>query len=502
MSINNFFRDLGSGITSVFKGQTKEDNLFELNGRTPLLKAIPFGIQHVLAMFAANVTPIIIVFSAIGLYGTSFATYAMSGALFMAGIGTIIQLLIGARLPIVIGTSFTFVPILINIGLKAGGGSDAYYTIMGAIIVGGLIAAFLSIFYRFWGKIIKPIVPAIVVLAIGFSLLSSGASQFMGGANVIKALIETGTTPNNVPYYAYILVAFATLISAILWQLFVKGVWKNIYIFIGIAVGYIISICIPNMVDFSILKIDTANLLGPKGIFSFPKFLDFTQLKFDGTSIALTTICFIIAIVEAIGDISALTSAGLSREPTKREYIGTLIFDGLNSSFGALFGALPLTTFAQNVGIVAQTKVVNRFTIFTGALFLVIVSLFPPIANFIYTIPDAVIGGTMVILFGSIAIIGMKEISQIGFSDKNILILSITTCLGFGLSIASISTNNGVHFITEIFDKIGVGWLGELLSNCVLNMFIISIILSWVLPDSMHISFLHKKKNKENNNNQ
>ena len=163
-----------------------------------------------------------------------------------------------------------------------------------------------------------------------------------------------------------------------------------------------------------------------------------------------------------------------------------------------MFGAMPLTTFSQNVGIVAQTKVVNRFTILIGASFLVIASFFPPIANFIYTIPDVVIGGTMVILFGSIAVIGMKSISEIGWTDKNILIVAISVCLGFGITIANVTlSDNTLHMSVDVFSKLGVGWLGDLLSNNVLNMFVISIILSWALPDSMHISFLHRKKKEE-----
>ncbi|MGM9873487.1 MAG: uracil-xanthine permease family protein [Bacilli bacterium] len=495
MKVKSFFTDLKEGIVSIFKGKSHKDNLFNLNGRVPLKSAIPFGIQHVLAMFAANVTPIIIVFSVLGLYGTNFAIYSMLGALFMAGIGTMIQLFIGARLPIVIGTSFTFVPIFITIGLSAGGGEAAYYTIMGSIIVGGLFAAIFSLLYRFWGKIIKPIVPAIVVLGIGLSLLSSGANQFFGGTTIISNIIETGNTGTGVNYIFYLLVAFITIVVALLWSLLIKGVWKNINIVVGIIVGYIVACVIPGMVDFSILKIDTANLIGPNGIFDFPHLLDFTKLRFELVPCILTCVCFIVAIVEAIGDTTALANSGLNRNPTNRELGGTLFFDGLNSTIGACFGALPLTTFSQNVGIIAQTKVVNRFTIFIGSLFLVVASFFPPIANFIYSIPDVVIGGTMVILFGSIAVVGMKSISELGWSDKNIMITAISVCLGFGITIANVSTSSGsIYLSTSLFSSLGIGWLGDLLSNNVLNMFVISIILSWVLPDNMHINLFRKKK--------
>ena len=490
--MGSFFGDLGNGIKSVFRGPASKDNLFNLDNRVPLKNAIPFGIQHVLAMFAANITPIIIVFSVLGLLGTDFAIYSMLGALFMAGVGTIIQLLIGARLPIVIGTSFTFVPIFITIGLSAGGGETAYYTIMGSIIVGGLFATIFSLFYRWWGKIIKPIVPAIVVLGIGLSLLASGANSFFGGTSVITNVIQTGETGTGVAYYWYIIVAVVTIVAALLWSLLIKGVWKNINIIVGIIVGYIVSCCIPGMVDFSGLTIDSAALVGPHGVFDYPHILDVTKLIFSPVPCVLTSVCFICAVIEAIGDTTALAVSGLNRNPTPRELGGALAFDGINSTIGALFGALPLTTFSQNVGIVAQTKVVNRFTIFIGASFLLIASFFPPIANFIYSIPDVVIGGTMVILFGSIAAIGMKTISEIGWTEKNIMITAISVCLGFGITIANVSAGSSV----SLFKSLGAEWLADLLSNNVLNMFVISFLLSWILPKRMDKLPTPKEENK------
>ena len=492
-----FFSDLGRGIKAVFLGPSNKDNLFSLDNRVPFKNAIPFGIQHVLAMFAANITPIIIVFSAIGLYGTDFAVYSMLGALFIAGLGTIIQLLLGARLPIVIGTSFTFVPVFITIGLSAGGGEAAYYTIMGSIIFGGLFAIAFSLFYKWWGKLIKPIVPAIVVLGVGLSLLPSGANSFLGGTEVVTNMINNGNTGTGVPYFCYIIVALVTLITALLWSILVKGVWKNINIIVGIVVGYLVSCCIPGMINFN--KMAITEVVGANGVIDFPHFINITKLRFELVPCLLVSVCFIATIVEAIGNTTTVAKAGLNREPTLRELNGGLIAYGVNSSIGALFGALPSTVYAQNVGIVAQNKVVNRFTIFTGAMLLLIASFFPPVANFIYSIPDVVIGGTMVILFGSIAVIGMQSISEIGWTDKNILITAISICLGFGMTIANVTLNNtDIALSVTLFKATGSQWLSDLLSNNVLNMFVISFILSWVLPESMHVSLFHKKdKNKE-----
>ena len=170
------------------------------------------------------------------------------------------------------------------------------------------------------------------------------------------------------------------------------------------------------------------------------------------------------------------------------------------STVGALFGGFPLITYAQNVSVVAQNKIINRFTIFIGAAILLLVSFFPPIANLIFAIPDSVIGGTMVVLFGSIMVIGMRSIAELGWSDKNIMITSISVCLGFGLTIANVTLSNGqLAVVTDLFTSLGASWLGDLLSNNVLNMFIIAFVLSWALPENMHVSLFHKKEDKKEN---
>ena len=466
-----FFEDLKQGVKKMFQGSSNE-NLFSLDGRVPVRRGLIFGIQHVLAMFVANITPLIIVFQAIGINNTDIATHALLSALFMAGFGTIIQLLIGARLPIIIGTSFTFVGLFITIGKSQPTPEAGYYTIMGSIIVAGLITTLASFFVKYWIKFIKPIVPAVVVLGIGLSLLQSGASQFIGWSDY-----QGG---GSVPLYLYIIVAFITLIVAILWQIFAKGVWKNINVIIGIVVGYIVALCIPGMVNFDGMKIK-----GVQDVISYPHFIDLSKLQFSLVPILLTTVCFLMALVEAIGDTTALCKEGLNREPSTREMTGALVCDSLNSTVCALFGCMPLTTFCQNVGIVSQTKVVNRFTLFLGAVFLVVSSFFPPIANFLYTIPNAVLGGVMVMVFGSISAVGMKMISENGFSVKTNMIVSIAICLGFGITLCT-------DFLNYL-KTINLTYIAEILSNNVLNMFVIALILSFVIPDNLG-------KEKETNN--
>jgi len=455
--MKNFF----ASITSMFTN-AKTEHLYSVNGRVPLLKAIPFGLQHVLSMFVANITPVIIVFSLAA--DPELTAQAIRGAIFMAGIGTIIQVTIGSRLPVVVGTSFTFVSALVAIGNPG--------SIFGALIVGGIIIAILGIFAKYWRKLIKPIVPAAVVLAIGLSLLSVGSAQFFGGSTYLSNVVN-GLASKDL-LWQYALVAFITLSTAVAWNIFVKGVWKNLAILVAMVVGYLVSFAFPNMVNLS--------SIGSSGIIALPSFIDFSSLRFELVPILIVTISYIASSVECIGDTTTLSRMGLGRDPTNREISGAITADAANSVVGALFGSLPLTTFSQNVGIVAQTKVVNRYTIFIGALFLVVASLFPPIANLLITIPEPVLGGCMLILFGSIAVVGMQMVAEIGFDSKTILVLSISLTLGFGITLVS--------DFYKVLDSFGFEYLSVIFASPILNMFVISMILSYVIPDKKKKSIL------------
>jgi NCS2 family nucleobase:cation symporter-2 len=501
MSFRKAFADVDKGIKDVFRGPSSPDNVFQLNGRVPLKRALPFGLQHVFAMFAANITPLLIVFGFLGLNSSnnSLAVNAMLAALFMAGLGTMFQLFFGARLPIVIGTSFTYVPIFLTIASNVmnGGGTaeTAYYTILGSCIVGGLLLAFFAFFYKFWSWLLKPIVPAIVVLGIGLSLLSSGAINFFGGSSVLAAVDANGMV-GAVPYFAYVLVAFATMTGAICWSIFLPGIYKHLNIMAGILFGFFVACCIPGMVNFSALEI--TSFTGLHGVVGSPSFIDFSKLRFEVVPCLMTSLCFLASSVEGIGDASSLAKIGVGRNPTNRELTGCLVTDGLNSALGACFGSFPETTYAENVGLVAQTKIVNRFTIFCGACVLVLASFFPPIANFIYTIPDCVIGGAMVILFGSIAVIGMKMVAAVGWTEKNVLIVSICCCLGFGMSLAEPLVSNATILNGTVsagaLDRMNLPYLAGIFGNCVIDMFVLALVLSWVLPDDMTFHGFGKKK--------
>ena len=364
------------------------NNIYQLDGRVPLGKAIPFGLQHVLAMFVANIAPIIIVAGACGLDAAKTASLIQT-AMIIAGIGSMVQLYsvwkIGARLPIVMGISFTFVSVLCYIGPTYG-----YDAIIGAVIVGGIIEGILGLFAKYWVKLISPIVSASVVTAIGFSLLSVGATSFGGGS---------GNT--NFGSVQNLLLGTITLVCCIIFNIFAKGYWKQLSVLFGLVVGYITAICM-GMVDFSVVA--------SAGIISFPQILPVIP-EFNIGAIISVLVIFLVSATETIGDTSAVVATGLNREVSTEELSGSIAADGFISALSGTLGCLPITSFSQNVGLVSMTKVVNRFAIFTGCGIMVLAGFFPMFGALLATLPDAVLGGCTLMLFVKIVISGLQMIA-------------------------------------------------------------------------------------------
>lgn len=431
------------------KGDVK--NIYQLDGKVPVAKAIPFGLQHVLAMFVANIAPIIIVAGACGLDGTQTAKLIQT-AMIVAGLGSIVQLYpiwkIGSGLPIVMGISFTFVSVFCFVGPKYG-----YGAIIGAVIVGGIIEGILGLFAKYWVKIISPIVAASVVTAIGFSLLSVGASSFGGGSGAE----DFGSAQN-------LILGTVTLICCIIFNIFAKSYWKQLSVLFGLVVGYIVAICM-GMVDFSGIV--------SAGIISLPEVLPVKPI-FNAGAIISVVVIFLVSATETIGDTSALAASGLNREATTKELTGSIGADGFISALSGLFGCLPITSFSQNVGLVSMTKVVNRFTIFTGCAIMVLAGFFPMFGALLATLPDAVLGGCTLMMFGNIVISGLQMISKCGFSQRNITIAALSLSIGLGFT--------QVPEIFAIFPQIIKNVFAE---NCVAVVFLVSIVLNIVLPEKM-----------------
>ena len=424
------------------------DNIYTLDGKVPILKSIPFGLQHVLAMFVANIAPIMIVAGTCGLSTQEMASLIQT-AMIMAGIGTLVQLFtvwkLGAKLPIVMGISFTFVSVFCYVGPQWG-----YEAIIGAVIVGGIIEGLLGLFAKYWRKIIAPIVSACVVTAIGFSLLSVGANSFAGGAGSA----DFGSAQNWI-------LGTITLVCCILFNIFAKGHLKQLSVLFGLVVGYIVAICM-GKVDFSALQ--------GVAVVSLPKLMPYKPV-FNLSAIVSVTMIFLVSATETIGDTSAMTNTALGREATEKEISGSLACDGLISSLSACFGCMPITSFSQNVGLLAMTKVINRFCLATGAGILILAGIFPAFGAVLATLPEAVLGGCTIMMFGNIVISGLQMIGACGFSQRNITIAALSLSIGLGFT--------QVPEIFNIFPDIVRTIFAE---NCVAVVFLTAIIMNLIMP--------------------
>ncbi len=436
--------------------QSSINNIYQLDGRVPVAKAIPFGLQHILAMFVSNLTPItLIAASAQPALTQAQIAILLQNAMFVAGIATLIQLYpiwkIGSRLPVVMGVSFTFVTVLSTVAANYG-----YPAVIGAVMIGGIMEGTLGLLAKYWRKIITPVVAASVVTSIGFSLFTVGARSFGGGYNE-----DFGSAQN-------LLLGTITLAVCLLWNVLSKGYLKQLSVLAGLVVGYIIAIFMG--------KVDLGSILSG-GLISLPHLLP-VKPEFHAGAIVSTCIIFLVSAAETIGDTSALVSSGLDREIIGKEISGSLACDGYASTISSLFGCPPVTSFSQNVGLVAMTKVVNRFTIMTGAVCMILAGLLPPIGNFFASLPDSVVGGCTIMMFGSILTSGVQMIASCGFSQRNITIVSLSLAVGIGFTTASESG------IWDIFPSIIQSVFAE---NVVAVVFIISIVLSCILPENMDI---------------
>jgi NCS2 family nucleobase:cation symporter-2 len=412
---------------------SKKVSVYDLDGRPPLGEAIPLGMQHVLAMFAGNVAPIIVVAGAIKL-PVEDKILLIQFAMFIAGIVTLIQLYpigrVGAKLPIVMGTSSGFIPTCISIGSKYG-----LAGILGAAFVGGFVEIIFGWFLKPIRKFFPPVVTGTVVLAIGLSLLPIGVKYFGGGVGAE----DFGSLSN-------LLLGTIVLVVILFFKQFTKGFTSLSSILIGIIVGYIVAIFM-GKVNFT--------AIGNAGWFSFPTPLKF-GMTFHWDAIAAMAIMFLVTTVETVGDISAITMGGLKREATDKELSGGVMADGFGSSLAALFGVFPNTSFSQNVGIVALTGVMNRFAVATGAIFLIIAGLFPKVGAIIAIMPASVIGGAAIIMFSMIAISGINLITKEPLDGRNGLIVAVSLGLGLGFGLVPDILAYMPEWIKLLFGESGI----------------------------------------------
>jgi len=386
------------------------------NKKLPLGQSIPLGIQHVLAMFAGNITvPIIIA----GIFGQTpeQKIFLIQMALFVAGVATIIQTVgigkVGSRLPIIQGTSFAFIPIMLP--FKAFG--------LGAIFT----AAFIGGIFQIWiGKMLKPIrhmfpplVTGIVVFMFGVSLLKVGFMYAGGGGWLLN------NKPEMFGNASHLFIAFTVLIVSLIAHQKGKGMVSSASILIGIIAGYIVAMIL-GMVNYG--KIASADW------FAFPMPFQY-GIDFVWGAVILMLFMSIVTTIETIGDISATTMGGANREATDKELSGGIMADGLGTTFASIFNAMPNTSYSQNAGLVAFTGVISRHVGTIAGIILILLGLFPKLGGIIAAMPESVIGGAAIIMFGLITAAGIKLISQSEMNQRNLLILALSLSFGIGLSL-------------------------------------------------------------------
>lgn len=432
----------------------KMNGVYELNGKIPISVAIPFGLQHILAMFVSNVTPIILVCAVAKVNGNVMSDHMTSvliqNCMFIAGVASLIQIAgiwkIGSRLPIIMGISFTFLA-----AMMAAAGED-YNIAMGAVIVGGLVEGTLGLLYKQWKNIIPPIVSACVVCGIGLSLFTVGANSFGGGGTYLP---DFGSAK-------YWIIGTVTLVTCLVWTFMWKGPVRALSALAGLVVGYLVSIPF-GLVDFSHVM--------DRGVVSIPQPFPTGMPQFELGAIISMTVIFLVSATETIGDSAALCNGGLNRDITVDETSGSLACDGYASTVAGIFGCSPITSFSQNVGLCAMTKVVNRMAVGTGAVILIIAGFFPPLAGFFQTIPQPVLGGCTMMMFGQILVSGMQMISRCGFTERNMIIAALSLVIGGGFT----TSKEIFQFMPKIINDIFA-------SNVVAVVFIVAVVLNLLLP--------------------
>ncbi len=411
---------------------------FRFEGKMPLSQAIPLGLQHVLAMFVGNLTPLLIITGACGLAGNEFADLQITllqNAMLVAGLVTLVQLFplgpIGGGVPIIMGTSSGFIGVFNSVATSMGGGLTAYGAMMGASILGGLFETVLGFFLKPLRRFFPSVVTGTVVLSIGLSLISVGVASFGGGSGVA----DFGSVEN-------LLLAIFVLVVILAVKHTCKGFLGSSAILVGIIAGYIaagiMGLVLPTTgvtadgVEFTKSWVLNWDKVAQAQWFAIPELVP-VEIVFDLRAILPVMIMFIVTAVETVGDISGVMMGGLDREATDKELSGGVACDGMGSTFAAIFGVLPNTSFSQNVGLVSMTKVVNRFALATGAIFLVLCGLVPKLGALVSMMPQAVLGGAAVMMFSSIVMSGIQLVTHDPLTPRNLSIVSVALGLGYGI---------------------------------------------------------------------
>jgi NCS2 family nucleobase:cation symporter-2 len=400
---------------STLENVSKED-LKNPDYVPPLQVGVILGLQHVLAMFVSNVTPSIIIAGVAGFaFGSADTVFLIQMSMLFAGIATLMQTIgfgpVGARLPVMQGTSFAFVPVMIG-AAKMGMG-----TLFGGIVIGGLFHAFMGLFIgkiRHW---FPPLVSGIIILAIGIYLIPVGIQYAAGGAGDFNMSKPTwGGLGNWSLAIIVILVSFGL-------KFWTKGIISSSSVLLGMIVAYVIAIF---MGDVNFSGVSKA------AWFALPEPFKY---GFDINLTVIIAMCLmsIVSAIETVGDISGIAKGGANREATDKELQGGTYADGIGTAVAGIFGGLPNTSFSQNVGLISMTGVMSRSVVTIAAIFLILCGLVPKIGALVSSMPIAVLGGGVIVMFGMVASAGINMLSSVNWNRRNMMIFAISLSIGFGL---------------------------------------------------------------------
>ena len=427
------------------------------NTTPPLAQTVPLGLQHVLAMFASNVTPSIIVAGAAGLaFGSAEQVYLIQMAMLFAGIATLFQTVgigpVGARLPIMQGTSFAFVGVLAGIAATQGLG-----VALSACIIGGVIHFLLGGVIQHLRWLFPPLVTGLVILAIGLYLIPVAIKYAAGGAAQFQMEAESF---GSLKHWS---VALTVVVVSLVLKFFTKGPISNAAILMGLLAGYVLAFFL-GMVNFGAV----GNASWVTSIQPLPYGFEFSL----GAVIAVTLIS-IVSAIETVGDASATTKAGAGREATDKEIAGATYADGLGTAVAGIFGGLPNTSFSQNVGIVGMTGIMSRHVVTVGGLILVICGLLPKIGAVIASMPLPVLGGGVIVMFGMVAAAGLNMLTEVKMNRRNMVIIAVSLAMGLGLNLVP----TAVQYLP--------GVVGILATSAVAPTAILAIGLNLILPEEI-----------------
>lgn len=427
------------------------DTVFQWNGIPQPGQLIPLGLQHVVAAVVGIITPAILVSNTCGL-SEAEKTLMIQVSLILTAVATLLQLFpifrrIGSGLPVIMGISFAYIPTLQAIGEQFD-----IATILGAEIIGGIVAIVFGVFVKWIRPLFPPLVTGTVIFTIGLSLYPTAVKYMAGGAGTAWF--------GNVKSWV---VALITLVVVVILSNFTKGIFKLGAILAGMIVGYIVAYFM-GMVDFS--------SVGTSSWFALPQVMPF-EIKFVPSACVSLAIVYVVNAVQTIGDLSSTTMGGMDRMPTDRELSGGIIGQGIMSILGAFFGGLPTASYSQNVGIVTVNKVINRAVFTLAACILLVTGLMPKFASLLTTIPQCVIGGATISVFATITMTGIRMITEGGFTPRKSSVVGLSVALGVGITQVSgcLAGEGFPAWVNTVFG-----------SSSVVVATIVAIILNLVLP--------------------